>query len=156
MLLPSNIREAISSYHAKYRNANLVPPDISEAYALFPDSQHSGLRIWPEPWPYVGRPGVYLIFGPREELLYIGKDAALGSRLGTYFQYGEARGCRIVDVAAWKHQPTYVFTVALSETFEAPSLEEFLIARVNPLQNKLWSTTGVSQPSTSLERTRDG
>jgi hypothetical protein len=128
-------------YHAEFRNPRLADPAISECYALFPMPVHVGTRKWPDSWEHSGRPGVYLIFSAAEELLYIGKDAALGRRLGTYFQYGENRACKIVDEAAWQPDPPmFVFTIALGESFEAPSLEEYLIVKTSPRLNKTWAS----------------
>ena len=37
--------------------------------------------------------------------------------------------------SGWKTRPTYLATVALSESFEAAALEEYLIRRLNPAEN---------------------
>ena len=87
----------------------------------------------------------------------MGKDAELGRRLGTYFQYAQDRTCRIVDDSSWHpHTPMYVFTVALERAFEAPSLEEFLIGEAKPLLNKTWSGAAKAQPNKSPKLTREG
>jgi len=156
MYLPPNIHDAILRYHAEYRNSRLPVPSISDPYSLFPDSTYAGRSKWPDSWEHAGRPGVYLIFGSHGELLYVGKDAELGRRLGTYFQYAPDRTCRVVDESSWQsHTPKFVFTVALERAFEAPSLEEFLIVETKPLLNRTWSSAAKAQPNTALERTRE-
>lgn len=135
-------QNAVSEYHDTYRHPNLATLQVQGLYELFPAAGSQAPLRWPGPWPYVDQPGVYLIFDAELKLLYVGKDARLGRRLGTYFQYQAGRGttCRIVDALAWGSQPAFVATVAVSKTFEAPSLEEYLIAKLRPSLNKLWAT----------------
>lgn len=144
MKMPESIRRAVHEYHSKYRHPSLPEPDLSEIYALFPSPGADGTTPfgWPQDWPMVGRPGVYFVFGPDMQLLYIGKDASLGRRLQTYFQYSAGRQgpCRVADEAAWNYRPTFVATCAVSETFEAPSFEEYLIPALRPIQNKTWAS----------------
>lgn len=143
MEIPEHIRRAVREYHGRYRHPALPEPDLSEIYALFPSTAADGTKSlgWPQDWPLVGRPGVYFVFGQDMQLLYIGKDASLGRRLQTYFQYSTGRRspCRVVDDAAWDHPPAFIATCAVTEPFEAPSLEEYLIPVLRPLQNKLWA-----------------
>jgi len=67
----------------------------------------------------------------------VGKSGALGSRLSNYFSWHAGRGssCRIVHTG-WRTRPMFVATIAVTEFFEAASLEEFLIARIHPAENR--------------------
>jgi hypothetical protein len=82
-------------------------------------------------WPHSGNPGVYALFNERRELVYIGKascNSGLGYRLGAhFFKTGMPK-------APWLQDVRYVATipVPLDRAFEAPAIEEFLIARLNP------------------------
>jgi hypothetical protein len=136
------LRDTVEEYHRDWRHPDLDPPSISDVYNLFPD-QPTTLKPshnWPDAWPQGDWPGVYLIYSDEFRLSYIGKSALLGVRLSHYFRYsaGPKSTCRIVH-AWWRTKPTYVVTVAVLNSFEAPSLEEFLIPRLNPLENWRWS-----------------
>ena len=82
-------------------------------------------------WPDAGKPGIYAMFGEDRSLLYLGKascNSNLGRRLGAHFdRLGASRGPKFTKVR-------YVATVGLppDRAFEAPAVEEFLIARLNP------------------------
>jgi excinuclease UvrABC nuclease subunit len=72
------------------------------------------------------------------QLLYVGKSATLGPRLNNYFRWstGKESPCRIVHTV-WKKRPMFVATIAVTESFEAAALEEYLIAKVHPEENYL-------------------
>jgi hypothetical protein len=134
--------EAVDEYHRDWRHPDLSPPSVSEVYSLFPD-QPSALNHyyrWPDAWPQGDWPGVYLIYSEEFRLTYIGKSTLLGARLSNYFRYvsGQKSACRIVH-SGWRKRPAFVVTVAVKNSFEAPSLEEFLIPLLNPLENMRWS-----------------
>lgn len=140
-MVPAHIRDRIDTYHRTYRHPSLIEPQVSGLYSLFPHERPGSSHelCWPKTWPNADRPGVYLIFSKELELLYIGKAAVIGSRLGVYFQYDHdgLRGCKVVH--DWSVPPALVVTVALGEAFEAPSLEEYLITELNPPDNKTWT-----------------
>lgn len=156
MPVPQHILEAISHYHETYRHPNLQRPEVSGIYSLFPEEVCSvaAQYRWPDSWPNADRPGVYFIFGPSMELLYVGKAAWLGRRLGDYFKWlaGRGSGCRIVH-GGWKTRPAFLATAALSESFEAPALEEYLIPRVKPAENGLWITITMQEPNNAMQAT---
>lgn len=118
---------------------------MSGLYSLFPEEGTGSIpveRSWPDTWPYNERQGVYVIFGQDcSEPLYIGKASMnnfLGDRLSDYFGYDKpARRCRIKDIN-WSERPMYIVTVPvpMGMAFEAAALEEYLIGRFQPADNK--------------------
>lgn len=144
-----DVGDCLRAYHEKFRRTDLPELVISGIYVLTPPEEAGApLSIagrWPDQWPNNGRQGVYLVFGKGYELLYVGKASAkssMGARLSTYFQYNHTdRLCRIVehtDWRSWSKDPKYVVTIAVPEdfSFEAPALEEYLIASLQPPDNK--------------------
>lgn len=139
----TEVIEAIARYHSKYRNPLLPAPTVSGLYSLKPRdfAVSDSLMSWPHPWPSADKPGIYLILDGSERLLYIGKAAALGQRVSTYFRYATdgSKAC-VPYHSGWTTEPVYVVTVALMEKFEPPSLEEYLIGKFNPPDNKTWTS----------------
>jgi hypothetical protein len=86
MEVSPHIRNAPRRYH-QFRPPNRRALVVSEVSALFPDepSAHQAPVRWPQPWPNADNAGVYLIFGPQMELLYVGKADNLSSRVSAYF-----------------------------------------------------------------------
>lgn len=145
MAVPDNIVAVIRTYHERYRHPSLAPPQISGLYALFPN-ELCGVDpnlCWPNSWPQHEQPGVYFVFDKGKSVLYVGKAARLGQRISSYFRYTNdaARGCRIVHTG-WSSRPMFVATVALTEVFEPPSMEEYLIGILNPPDNATWAVSG--------------
>lgn len=155
MELPARIVDVISTYHDEYRHPKLPRPEISRLYALFPDEEYAkdALIGWPADWPFGGRPGVYLIFDATMDLRYIGKASVLGRRLSQYFYYESGRGSRCVvrNPSGWKKLPAFIAAVAVTKTFEAPSLEEYLITTLGPPENIVLA--GPAPPNSGLQRT---
>jgi hypothetical protein len=149
MRIPESILDAVSTFHREWRHTRLAPLKYSEVYSLFPqESLDSPTNAnWPDPWPLASSPGVYLIFGAKMQLLYVGKSGLLGRRLGDYFKWsaGLASACRVVHTG-WKTRPMFIATIAVAESFEAPALEEFLITRVHPEENSLLAVSPDSSP----------
>jgi hypothetical protein len=142
MQIPASILSAVTAFHAEWRHPRLPPLEVSDLYSLFPQEtiDTPTATNWPDNWPLAERPGVYLIFGTNMQLLYVGKSATLGRRLTSYFRWSAGRGspCRIVHTA-WKTRPMFVVTIAVTQSFEAAALEEFLIAMIHPRENLLGS-----------------
>ena len=140
MKVPGHIQTFVEQYHKEWRHPRLEPLVCSDMYSLFPEKTMESPTVlnWPAQWPNDDRPGVYLIFGAQRQLLYIGKSQWLGRRLTSYFGWNNGRNsaCRVVH-SSWRTAPTFVATTAVAESFEAAALEEFLIARVNPEENRL-------------------
>jgi hypothetical protein len=139
------IKCAVDEYRIKFRHPQLPDLELSALYALFPDEKefsHEAELHWPESYPNAARQGVYLIFGGSGRLLYIGKasmNSSMGGRLAHWFHYDTSwRGCRVVH-PGWSERPAYLATIAVPRDmgFEAPALEEYLIKRLNPLDNAI-------------------
>jgi hypothetical protein len=136
---------AIEDFTDKYRRHDFPPLEISNLYDLFPSALHSldtaPPDVWPAPYPFDQRTGVYFIFSESFELLYVGKSSmssCIGKRLWTYFHYAPGQVC-VLKHSTWTQNPRFLITVAVPETtpFEAPALEEFLIGRLQPTNNKV-------------------
>ncbi|HEX4013945.1 MAG TPA: excinuclease ABC subunit UvrC [Candidatus Cybelea sp.] len=74
-------------------------------------------------------PGVYLMVGPDDEILYIGKAVSLRNRVRSYFQEGAAHHVRISAMAA---RVVDVRTIVVTNEIEALILEANLIKRYQP------------------------
>ena len=143
------VTRCLQEYQEKYRRPGLPPLAASGLYALFPEEglPHFVEFRWNDEYPNADRSGVYLIFGRAGRLLYIGKaslGATIGGRLGTNFA-GTA-GCRLLS-NDWTERPTYVATIATPDNmgFEASALEDFLIGRLRPSDNRVsvvWQAAG--------------
>ncbi len=136
-----SLKLALKKYR-QYRHPDLSELEPSQIYALFPEEGEKLATLhWPQEWPEGKRAGVYLIFSGASKLLYVGKAWIIGRRLSNYFQSdlpaNETNPCRIVH--DWgDDRPMYVVTVAVpkTSTFEAASLEEYLIRELNPSTNQ--------------------
>lgn len=136
----AQVRQCLDEYEEKYRRPGLPALELRGMYALFPEEGVAEFveSRWNDPYPNADRKGIYLIFGRTGVLLYVGKasmGASIGGRLGTYF--AGKNECRLLSTD-WTERPTYVATIAVPEgmTFEAAALEEYLIRRLNPCDNK--------------------
>jgi hypothetical protein len=135
------VNRALEEYKAKYRRSDLPDLRLSGLYALFPDEAQTADAEWGwnDYWPHSDQAGVYFIFGGNGRLLYIGKASmnnCIGGRLSNYFGTDKAtKRCRVEH--EWRERPMYVATVAVPQgmKFEAPALEEYLIAALNPCDN---------------------
>jgi excinuclease ABC subunit C len=77
-------------------------------------------------------PGVYMMVGPGEEILYIGKAISLRNRVRSYFQDSAAHPTRI---AAMAQRVVDVRTIVVTNEVEALILEANLIKRHQPSFN---------------------
>lgn len=133
-------KKIIQDYKINFRNPNLKDFDESPIYDLFPDdSINISFLKWPDEYFHNGRFGVYLILDDNYDVIYIGKANNIGKRLGSYFMYKSKtdRSCSIRH-ESWKKKPKYIYSIAVeNETwFECLSLEEYLIWRIQPIDNK--------------------
>jgi excinuclease UvrABC nuclease subunit len=89
-------------------------------------------------WPNNELPGVYLFLSDSYELLYVGKSTLLGARFSKHFHYSEDKRSG-VPVTDESKDTRYIMTIGLRKEFGwlAPSLEEFLIAKLKPLRNEI-------------------
>ena len=112
----------VATYCATWRNPALEPFTVHPV---------AGPTAW---WgtPESARPGCYAAYGADGDLLYVGKAswrASVGGRLA----YHDRREPR----AGWRRLAAHVQLVTVSEAFEAPSLEEFLIRELRPRHNAI-------------------
>jgi hypothetical protein len=116
-----DLQSCLEEMNKRFPRPNMPPLSVSELQ----DIKTTGS------WPHAGNPGVYALFNEKRELLYLGKsscNSALGYRLGAHFdKVGVARD-------PWFQGVRYVATIPVptDRAFEAPAVEEFLIARLNP------------------------
>ena len=135
------LNEALSWYIENFRKPGLPDLQLSDLYDLFPPSHDdSVLTQWPASWPNANSAGVYFIFDADRLLVYIGKssmNSAVGYRLSSYFGSDENRKCRVKHPQSWTGKPRYIATIGMSPEyrFEAPALEEYLIARLPTTDN---------------------
>ncbi len=138
-----SIEAALTEYHERFRHPSLQKLKPSGLYQLFPEEgvNRKAQYHWDDRWPDSEHPGVYFVLCDDLGLLYVGKTNNLGVRLSTYFRYAKAtRSCEIKG--PWKVRPSYLLTAKVCEHFEASSLEEFLIAKFKPPENKLGKDVG--------------
>jgi excinuclease UvrABC nuclease subunit len=113
----------------------LAPFKLSEFYDLQRDCKQQ--------YPNCGSPGCYLFYNATNELLYIGKTSlrnTLGSRISAHICWNSERSLLVPkEPESWSKYgyglPRYVQTVATRHPYEAPSLEEYLIDKLQPLLN---------------------
>lgn len=138
------IQKALDVYHASYRNPNLPRLQVSPPYDCFPNAKsHCDTAVageWPDYWPNCNSPGVYLFLDKDlQEILYIGKVSwhqTFGKRFYDWFQNEKDTGrCKVHKDVYWQHDQRYIATIPVSHAFEAPSLEEYLIGELEPLEN---------------------
>jgi hypothetical protein len=125
-------RDAIDEYQRRFRRDDANRLEVSDPYDLEADWRSKNS-------PNATRAGVYLFLDQAQQLLYVGKASwkrTLGGRLYNYFRTEADGGCRIRH-EGWSSRPKYVLTVAVPEDmpFEAPALEEYLVAKLKPLDN---------------------
>ncbi|TRO96607.1 hypothetical protein FKB34_04010 [Glycocaulis profundi] len=103
--------------------------------------------LTPENWaanyiPFHDTAGCYLFYSEDGDLLYVGKASLknnLGRRIDSYFQ---SNPFAPHPHHRWSAPPRYALVVKVAEPWEAPSLEEYLIAKLNPRDN----TLGIKPP----------
>lgn len=117
------LADLVQKYMREYRNPDLPP-----------------FKVWPtryamDAWyhtPESAMFGCYVFYSSTGEVLYIGKaslKATMGSRLAAHD--------RKIPRAQWREKAHFVQFVSVSEPFEAPSLEEFLILQLRPEGNRI-------------------
>ncbi|MCH8171813.1 MAG: GIY-YIG nuclease family protein [Proteobacteria bacterium] len=124
----------VEDYQTDCLNLKKVKFEVSDPFDLVED--------WDSYYPYCDEAGIYAIFNENEELLYIGKasnNSSIGSRLGSYFKNDEKGNFSLKHPEGWgeKGKPRFIIGVSVSEPFEAPSLEEYLIYKLQPEINQV-------------------
>lgn len=146
-----NLIQAVEEYVNNYRHPEMQKYTIGPLYDLRSSEEEktplSELK-WPDTWPNCHNAGIYAIIDSGMNVLYIGKSSmqgSVGGRLSSYFGYKDDRSCKIKHEPYWSTHPRFVWTLAVPEStrFEAPSLEEYLIKKLQPSDNII----GRSPPS---------
>jgi hypothetical protein len=107
-------------YCEKHRNPHLPPFIIHKPHDM---------KSW-YATPESSKQGCYVFYSKDGEVLYVGKaslSASMGSRLAAHD--------RRIPRSQWRERAAFVQFVSVTEPFEAPSLEEFLIERLRPTGN---------------------
>lgn len=134
--------EALALYQSEHRHPKRALFEIGPVVHLFPDTSLTlatdETSPWTAPWPFSERAGVYLIYSVDLQLLYVGK-ASMGQSVGKrlYCHFGGNDEKCVFNPNGWNVHPQFVVIVAMPEDapFEAPALEEFLIAKLLPKLN---------------------
>lgn len=124
-------RKSVRTYTARY---SLVGAEVdNKPYDL--------IESWTvnSSWPNAEYQGVYAIFCADKRLLYVGKASlggTIGRRLSTYFiDNPDGPGAATKPGHSWSRVPRYVLTTKVDKAWEAPSLEEYLIEHLRPIDN---------------------
>lgn len=124
---------ALEEFNRDFPRPNMAELVLSEEYSILKDFRNS--------YPGASHPGVYALFDVSGELLRLGKascNSTLGARLSAYFKWHD------VDYIGVNKQEGFenaiiirTIKVPIERAFEAPALEEFLIAKLSPKFNTL-------------------
>jgi excinuclease UvrABC nuclease subunit len=91
------------------------------------------------PWPHGDDAGCYVMYNPEMKLLYIGLAGHIAGRLNSWFRYNEREDAELSWTSRaegnWGEQPKYLQTIRANISYEAPSLEAFLIGVLSPPEN---------------------
>ncbi len=123
------LTEAVHEYEQTCRNPDLPAFEISPVY----DTQTN----WDTGYPFGDRAGCYAFFDANKKLVYIGKASLshiLGRRIDSYFLRSGSSPSAVLK-HQWESPPRYIVSIAVSKPYEAPSLEEFLIDKLQPSEN---------------------
>lgn len=119
------VLDALQTYGETHRHPGRPALVVRELQTVG-DSEAKG--AW-EGTPPSESAGCYILFSAAGELLYVGK-ASHGKTVGDRLVRFRYKG------SDWPQKPAYVRIVEVTEPFEAPSLEEFLISILQPRFNK--------------------
>ena len=123
--------DTIREYERK--RLNRVPRLKTARYDLLSDWKRDASL------PCAGERGVYAFFNEDGELLHVGKasnNSTLGRRVCSYFHAKPVdQGAKPRHPWKCKGEPRHVLITATDDAFEAPSLEEYLIQRLQPPEN---------------------
>ena len=144
MITLENIIENINEYCKKY-HLNVISENYwKNIYCLFPkevdDSSYTA--YWPSSYNSINgdKPGIYIILGKQMNVLYIGKASLnnrINKRLASYFKYEKVgKGCH-VNHSNWTEKPYYIVGFPVEFPYEASSLEEYLLSKSLPPDNKI-------------------
>ena len=128
--------EAVKDYQLNHLNKEKPKFKISEKFDLEKDWKPDVY------YPFCDEPGIYAIFSESDKIIYIGKASnnnSIGARLATYFITDEKWKCETISpkILNTKITPKFILAVAVKNSFEAPSLEEYLIKEFDPPANSI-------------------
>lgn len=125
----ARVQACVDEYCSRY---GINPaPRLTSPY----DLQRSWLS---ETIPNADKAGCYFIFDEAGGLLYIGKaslGSTIGRRVATYFFWDKAGDRLASRHEGWTRFPAVVRTIAVEQPYEAASLEEYLIMKLQPRDN---------------------
>lgn len=130
-------------YQAMNAYRKIAHPDIEigRPYSLVPEQASDDVKLrWPkDEWENSKSAGVYVIFSSDETTLYVGKAWFLGQRLADHFRKDAKGACVSPANYIWSKLPMYVITIAVpsDKRFVASCLEEYLIEKLQPLDNTI-------------------
>ncbi|MBD5295989.1 MAG: GIY-YIG nuclease family protein [Bacteroides sp.] len=105
-----------------------------QKYDLFPENDETyGFK---QQWPGNGKAGVYLILDKDQQVIYVGQTSSFGSRFYQYFK--PAGDLCIIRSSFWEGAPRYIVAIPVpnqDKKYERLSLEEYLIEKLNPIDN---------------------
>jgi hypothetical protein len=124
----TKVRQLVDEYCLRY---GISPAfEMSEIYHLTAEN-------WRNPIPFIHHAGCYFFYSEDGTLLYVGKASTgndLAGRVTRYFKTSPNFG---PVHEGWSKTPYYLQTLKVSDPHQAPSLEEFLIHKLQPPDNKL-------------------
>jgi hypothetical protein len=146
-----DLRNTIALFNETYPRPQMPSLTLKPLYDLTLPHNARHAENLPLQWPGAPCPGVYIFLGtdiveqrPGDDfVLYIGKASAgstIGRRIGA--RYGYAEGYTHWQLKASDQRWTYIkyvtaVTVPPHRAFEAPAIEEYLIACLRPPLNSL-------------------
>ncbi|MEE2732512.1 MAG: GIY-YIG nuclease family protein [Pseudomonadota bacterium] len=122
------VREALRVLSVKYPRPDLKL-EISEPF-------DTNMQWGSASWPNNGLPGLYIFADENDRVVYIGKGSVtISARLNGYWRKGP--NDETLSKSDISKGVRYVYTIGIpiERAFEASSIEEFLISRVNPVRN---------------------
>lgn len=125
--------QAIGTALDEYNNRYNTKFKLSDRYSLFPKEE--GEYGYNDEWPGNKHAGVYLVMTKDYEILYVGQSKDIGQRL--YEHFPPCNGsCNIKEI--WQKPPYYLYIITVPDNaiWERLSLEEFLIQKFEPIDNK--------------------
>lgn len=132
----SAFKRWVRAYQRKELSGETRDFEFAGPYNLIKDWPHKEI-----PYPHCDRPGVYAIFNEKKEVLYIGKasnSSSIGGRLSSYFRNKKSNP-RICELKhhpdSWHGTPRFIMAAAVHKSYQAPSLEEYLIRKMDPPAN---------------------
>jgi hypothetical protein len=125
----NELRQAVQTYCDRY---GIEPAfELSALYHL--ENDWRGQQI-----PNALGCGCYVFYDSAMELLYIGKvslNHTLGRRVASYFMWNDETTSLDMKHQHWTRPPAYLQTIKVNEPYEAPSLEEYLLLKLQPIDN---------------------